>query len=157
MTEYERLKRNEYQRKYYKIHIEKQRERSTEKFHRLKNVWKSKMSKEQIDDLRVKNRERQRKYYKKHFNPKNNTKTRIKNDSNELSVVGNNVLFKNNLLKMKKNIIPMGKEKPKYKALEIADVLRKHIYHKLNSKQISKWDYSDWQEFEKLKDSNEKQ
>ena len=168
MTEEERLKRNQRQREYYQLNKEKEQKRNREKFKRLKTVWKDQLTPERKEILRLKNKENQRKHREKYLEAK-----RVKyhaEKGNSKAVVSKpkpNKIAKSKITKLpikkvkeKPNPITLENlrnfQKPRYSVFEIMEVLRKHIHHRLNNKQIAKWDYLDWADFEELKLTNEK-
>lgn len=164
MTEEEqRYRKNAYMRQWYELNLEKQRKKGKEKYHRNKEARISRMTEKDKTDQK----EMMRIYHKIHYWKQRGIFLSIEDvkSGGYLSIVE---IKKKEIAKLEKEKrIQEEKiltekhlenlrnfQKPKYSVFEIIDVLRKHIHHRLNNKQISKWDYLDWADFEKLKINN---
>ena len=143
--EEKRLKKNEYHRRWYQLNLEKQRQRSKEKYHRLKHKWEANLSEEKKELRRIKNREYQRIFYEKKNGPKKPKAPKEKKVKKNIPVVKDVVTP---IVEIKKPLILKTK---KYTVSEIIQVLQKDRNHDLWNKIIADWKEKDWIEFENLK------
>jgi len=170
MTQEQRDKLNAYHRQYYQLNLEKQRQRSIEKYHRLKEKWKANLTPEKKAERDRKNYESQVRFVEKTTGrkvisyaerrkkkaeiEKEKEKSQVKSKKRTLNPRGRKT--KNVIPKEKKSeiVIPIEKQK-RWKLSIVLDVLREYKNHYLSLKDIPKWTELDWKEFNKIK-QNEK-
>jgi len=140
MNQEEKEKRNEYHREYYQLNLEKQRARSREKYHRLKNNWKANLTEEQKLRKTYLNRETQRNWHKNNYVPRPRSKTYNPKPKKEDA-------FKPNL--------KHEKIKPIRTLDQVLNVLKKDLKSRLWYSSFLFWNKKDWEDFIKLENLTE--
>jgi len=143
MNQEQKDRRNAYHRQYYELNLEKQRKRSRDKYHRLKDNWKANLTPEKKAEKARKNYESQVRFVEKNRSKK--VIPRVKKEKVERKVV----VIKSEIIEEPK--LRTVIKKPKKSKLPIVlEVLRKYKNHYLSFKDKSSWTDTDWIEFNKL-------
>jgi len=132
--------RNAYHREYYQANLEKQRARSREKYHRLKQNWKENLTEEQKLRKAYLNRETQRKWHKNNYVPRPRAKTYKPKPKEEDEF---------------KPILSHKKIKPIRTLEQVLNVLKKDLKSRLWYSSFLFWNKKDWEDFIKLENLTE--
>jgi len=138
--------RNAYHREYYQANLEKQRARSREKYHRLKDNWKANLTEEQKLRKAYLNREIQRKWHKNNYVPRprvKKEKTKVKKTKIEIET---EIKIKDEF----KPVLSHEKIKPIRTLNQVLNVLKKDTKSRLWHSSFLFWNKKDWQDFIKL-------
>lgn len=143
-------KLNAYHRQYYELNLEKQRARSREKYHRLKEKWKENLTPEKKAERHRKNYESQVRFVEKTTGRKV-----ISHAERRKRIVVKEKTIKTPKLKPEikkpfKANLKQQKIKPIRTLEQVLNVLKKDLKSNLWSKSFLLWTDKNWEEFIKL-------
>ena len=143
-------RRNAYHRQYYELNLEKMRQRSRDKYHRLKDNWKANLTPEKKAERHRKNYESQVKFIEKTTGRK--VVRRVKKEK-EIIIkpkVDKTPKLKPEIKKPFKADLKQQKVKPIRTLEQVLNVLKKDLKSNLWSKSFLLWTDKNWEDFIKL-------
>jgi len=148
-------RRNAYHRQYYELNLEKMRQRSRDKYHRLKGNWKANLTPEKKAERHRKNYESQVKFIEKTTGRKV-----ISHAERRKKIAVKEKIIKTPKLKPKiekpfKANLKQEKIKPIRTLKQVLNVLKKDLKSNLWSKSFLLWTDKNWEDFIKLENLTE--